>query len=62
VRAASCLGFTVTLPEDACYTYDKADYLGTMRPTSDWHLMTLSNLHGEYAAVRRTDEILAGPA
>lgn len=62
VRAAFCLGFNVTLPEDACYTYDKADYLGAMRPAGDWHLMTLSNLQGEYATVKRTDEILAGAA
>lgn len=59
VRAASCLGFTVTLPEDACYTYDRADYHGAMRPAAEWHLMALSNLNGEYATVARTDEILA---
>lgn len=65
VRAAFCLGFAVTLPADACYTYDKADYLGVVRPAEEWHLMALSNLHGEYATVRQTDEILAqnsGPA
>lgn len=59
VRAAFCLGFEVTVPGDACYTYDKADYLGALRPAEDWHLMSLSNLHGEYATVRQTAEILA---
>ncbi len=58
-RAAFCLGFDVTLPSDACYTYDKVDYHGVLRPAEDWHLMTLSNLHGEYATVRSTEEILA---
>lgn len=59
VRAASCLGFKVMVPEDACYAYDKADYQGVMRPAAEWHLMALSNLDGEYATVARTDEILA---
>lgn len=59
VRAAFCLGFDVTLPSDACYTYDKVDYRGVLRPAEDWHVMALSNLHGEYATVRSTQEILA---
>jgi nicotinamidase-related amidase len=59
VRAAFCLGFNVTLPEDACYTYDRADYAGAMRPAAEWHVMALSNLHGEYATVTRTDTVLA---
>lgn len=59
VRAAFCLGFDVTLPDDACYTYDKVDYLGVLRPAEDWHVMALSNLHGEYATIRSTEEILA---
>jgi nicotinamidase-related amidase len=59
VRAASCLGFGVTLPDDACYTYDKADYRGAVRPAAEWHLTALSNLQGEYATIRSTGEILA---
>ena len=60
VRAASCLGFDVTVPGDACYAYDKADLLGVTQPAEEWHLMSLSNLDGEYATVVRTDELLAG--
>jgi nicotinamidase-related amidase len=59
VRAAFCLGFEVILPSDACYTYDKVDYQGVMRLAEEWHLMALSNLSGEYATIKRTEEILA---
>ena len=59
VRAAFCLGFGVTVPSDACYTYDKADLSGVMRQAEEWHLMSLSNLDGDYAMVARTDELLA---
>jgi len=60
VRAASCLGFGVTVPSDACYAYDNVDLLGVTRSAEEWHLMSLSNLDGEYATVVRTDELLAG--
>lgn len=59
VRAAFCLGFDVMLPGDACYTYDKTDILGVPRPAEEWHMMSLSNLHGEYATVTRTEEVVA---
>jgi nicotinamidase-related amidase len=58
-RAASCLGFDVTVPGDACFTYDKVDILGVSRPAEQWHVMALSNLHGEYATVTTTDDLLA---
>ncbi len=59
VRAASCLGFAVTVPAEACYAYDNPDYQGLRRPAEDWHLMSLSNLSGEYATIATTDDILA---
>lgn len=59
VRAGFGLGFDITLPRDACYTYDKTDLHGTLRPADEWHLMALSNLHGEYATVLTTDEVIA---
>lgn len=59
VRAASGLGFEVTLPGDACYAYDKTDITGVERPAEEWHLMSLSNLDGEYATVTSTDDLLA---
>lgn len=58
-RAAFSLGFDVTLPGDACYTYDKVDILGVWRPAEDWHVMALSNLHGEYATVTRTQDVVS---
>lgn len=58
VRAAFCLGFEVTLPGDACYTYDKVDILGVSRPAEQWHVMALSNLHDEYAMVMSTEAVL----
>lgn len=59
VRAAFCLGFEVIVPGDACYTYDKVDILGALRPAEDWHVTALSNLHDEYATVMRTDEVVS---
>jgi hypothetical protein len=44
---------------DACFTFDKADLNGRMRGAEEIHLMSLSNLDGEYAAIRTTDEIVA---
>jgi nicotinamidase-related amidase len=58
-RAASCLGFDVTVPGDACFTYDSVDILGVLRPAEQWHVMALSNLRGEYATVTTTDDLLA---
>ena len=62
VRAGFCLGFGITLPGDACYTYDKVDLLGVPRPAEDWHVMTLSNLDGEYATVTSTQAVMAALA
>jgi nicotinamidase-related amidase len=59
VRAAFCLGFEVTLPGDACYTYDKIDILGVPRPAEDWHVTSLSNLHEEYATVMSTEDVVS---
>ncbi len=59
VRAAACQGFDVTVPGDACFTFDKADLHGRMRPAEEWSLFSLSNLHGEYAVVTTTAEVLA---
>jgi nicotinamidase-related amidase len=58
VRAAACLGFEVSIPADACFTFDKTDILGVSRPAEDWHVIALSNLQGEYAAVTTTNAVL----
>jgi len=58
-RTAGNLGFDVWVAEDACFTFDKADYFGTLRSAQEVHAMSLGNLHGEYATVVGTEHILA---
>lgn len=50
-RTAGNLGFDTWVAEDACFTFDKADYFGTPRTAEEVHGMSLGNLHGEYATV-----------
>jgi nicotinamidase-related amidase len=57
-RTAGNLAFTTIVAADACFTFDKTDFGGTLRSAEDVHLMALANLHGEYAEVRLTDDIL----
>lgn len=57
-RTGGNLGFEVIVPHDACYTFDGADYFGHPRTAEDIHAMSLANLHGEYAQVLATEEIL----
>ena len=59
-RTAGNLGFSTIVVADACFTFDKADFGGTLRSADDVHLMTLANLHGEYADVRTTADVLRG--
>ena len=58
-RTAGNLGFAAWVAEDACFTFDKADYFGTLRTAEEVHGMSLGNLHGEYAAVVSCAQILA---
>jgi nicotinamidase-related amidase len=57
-RTAGNLGFSAVVVADACFTFDKRDFGGTLRSAEEVHLMALANLQGEYAAVRMTDEVL----
>lgn len=50
-RTAGNLGFDTFVADDACFTFDKADYFGTPRTAEEVHGMSLGNLHGEYATV-----------
>lgn len=59
-RTAGNLGFETLVAEDACYTFDKADFFGHPRTAQEVHGMSLANLHGEYATVLSVGEILAG--
>jgi len=59
-RTAGNLGFSTVVVADACFTFDKADFVGTLRSADEVHLMALANLHGEYADVRKTADVLGG--
>ncbi|VVN94433.1 cysteine hydrolase family protein [Pseudomonas fluorescens] len=57
-RTAGNLGFQTWVVEDACYTFDKADYFGNAHTAEAVHAMSLGNLNGEYATVVDTAQIL----
>ena len=57
-RTAGNLGFDTWVAEDACFTFDKADYFGVARSAAEVHGMSLANLHGEYATVVSVERIL----
>jgi nicotinamidase-related amidase len=59
-RTGGNLGFEVIVPHDACYTFDGTDFFGTARSAEEIHGMSLGNLHGEYAQVVGTEDILRG--
>lgn len=58
VRSAGCLGFAATVVSDACFTFARPDLNGLLRTADEIHLASLSNLNGEYATVRTTDEVM----
>ena len=57
-RTAGNLGFNVLVVEDACYTFDKADFFGVVRTADEVHAMSLANLQGEYATVVNSSALL----
>ncbi|KPY29962.1 MULTISPECIES: cysteine hydrolase family protein [Pseudomonas syringae group] len=57
-RSGGNLGFEVIVAHDACFTFDQTDFYGTPRSAEDVHAMSLANLHGEYATVLSTAQIL----
>ena len=57
-RTAGNLGFETWVAEDACFTFDKADYFGNARSAEDVHAMSVGNLQGEYATVVSTAQVL----
>jgi nicotinamidase-related amidase len=58
VRMAANLGFAVTLIEDACFTFARRDYAGTLRSAAEVHAMSLANLEGEYCAITTSAALL----
>jgi nicotinamidase-related amidase len=58
-RMAGNLGFDARLVADACYTFDRIGFDGRAESAEAIHLMTLSNLNGEFATIETTDAVLA---
>ncbi|MFF2271980.1 cysteine hydrolase family protein [Agromyces sp. NPDC058136] len=59
VRAASDLGYTVTVAHDACAAPD-LEFGGALVPGAQVHAAFMAALDGSYAAVVSTEELLAG--
>ena len=57
-RTGGNLGFKVYVVENACFTFAKYDYFGTARSAEEVHAMSLANLHGEYATVLSSGQLV----
>jgi nicotinamidase-related amidase len=57
-RMAGNLGFVTHLAGDACATFDRVGPDGVTYPAEQIHAVSLANIHGEFATVRTTDDIL----
>ncbi|MEO5816270.1 MAG: cysteine hydrolase family protein [Gemmatimonadaceae bacterium] len=57
-RMAGNLGFSVTVVEDATATFDRVGPDGTHYTADLMHRAALASLHGEFATVRATRDIL----
>lgn len=60
-RMAGNLGFSVYLVADATATFGKTDHRGVAYDAQQIHDTALASLHGEFAEVVDTAEILPGP-
>ena len=58
-RVAGDLGFTTYVVGDATGTHDLTDLDGRVVDANTVHAVSLANLHGEFASVVETDEVLA---
>lgn len=58
-RMAGNLGYEVTFVLDATHTNDRTDVDGNVIPAAEIARTTGANLHGEFATVRSTAEVLA---
>jgi nicotinamidase-related amidase len=59
VRMAGNLGFATHVVSDATFTVDKRLLDGRTMPAEEVHALSLANMHGEYATVVGTDEVVA---
>lgn len=57
-RMASNLGFKTFVVDDATAAHDCKGYDGTHYPAETIHAVSLANLHGEFATVLKTDQLL----
>ena len=60
VRMAGNLGFTTFVVSDATAAFTRVALNGSMRPADQVHSGALSDLHGEFATVLDTAEVLTG--
>lgn len=58
VRTASNLGFTVWVPDDACYAFEKFSYDGIILDPSSIHTQAMTNLHHGNSTVVDTRLVL----
>lgn len=58
-RMAGNLGYDVTFALDATHTFDRVGPDGMVVPAEELSRVTAANLHGEFATVRTTNQILA---
>ena len=57
-RMAGNLGFDPFLVRDATWTFDRVGPDGDVHTAADIHAMTLANLHGEFATITSTADLL----
>lgn len=58
VRMASDLGFTTFVVADATAAHEIVSYDATHYPAETVHAVALANLHGEFATILTTDQLL----
>ena len=58
-RMAANLGFTAIVVSDATATFERTGPDGEHHSAEQMHKLALASLHGEFATVRRTSEVLA---
>jgi len=58
-RMAGNLGFRTFVVEDATATFDRRGPDGVLHPAALVHAVSLANLHGEFAVVVHSDDVLA---
>lgn len=61
-RMAANLGFTAIVVSDGTATFERTGPDGNHYSAEQMHRQELASLHGEFATVRRTDEVLADVA